>query len=214
MNGISIYVEGDGDKRFIEDYIQYLAKDNPSIVLPDGWKDNIYKTKGWLVFTTPKGEYIRNLMQKTTLRKGKNLVIFDADIDVESRRKELESAKEKYNLDFEIFLLPNDKSSGALEELLEKLINPENKCILECWKHYEEELKQQIISWKSPNTPTTPSSKSKIYAYLEALVGTSFSEKEKIKDPKRDFTNNNHWHLNAPGGNELRIFLLKYLLGR
>ena len=39
------------------------------------------------------------------------------------------------------------------------------------------------------------------------------TQKEKIKDPKRDFTNNNHWHLNAPGGNELRIFLLKYLLG-
>ena len=210
MKDISIYVEGDGDKRFIEDFIQYLANENPTIILPEGWKDCIYRTKGWLSFTTPKGESIRHLMQKTTLRKGKNLVIFDADIDVENRRKELESAKEKYNLDFEIFLLPNDKSSGALEELLEKLINPENSCVLECWKHYEEELKQQNISWKAPNTPTTPSSKSKIYAYLEALVGTSSSEKDKIKDPKRDFSDRNHWHLDAPGGNDLRLFLLKH----
>jgi hypothetical protein len=47
---------------------------------------------------------------------------------------------------------------------------------------------------------------------LEALVGTSSSEKDKIKDPNRDFSNINHWHLDAPGGNELREFLLKFLI--
>ena len=62
---------------------------------------------------------------------GVNLVIFDADKDVEARRKELEAIKEQYNVNFELFLLPNNKDKGALEDLLENIINPNNRPIFD-----------------------------------------------------------------------------------
>ena len=65
-----------------------------------------------------------NKMKTMSANGGKNLVIFDADDDVEKRRTELLSWKEKENLDFELFLIPNDKEAGALETLLENIINP------------------------------------------------------------------------------------------
>ena len=211
MKNVSIYVEGDADKRFIEDYISFLASQNTSIVLPDDWKSRIQKTGGWTTIDSDKGEFARVNMHKTTNRGGVNLVIFDADNDIDTRRKEIEKIRNKYGLLFELFLLPNNTNTGALEELLEQVINPENLCILECWRHYEDELKQQYIPWKNPHEPTTPSSKSKIYAYLEALVGTSHKEKDKIKDKERDFLNSNHWNLTANGLIQLRDFLLKYI---
>ena len=208
---ISIYVEGVADKRFIEDYISYLASQDTSIELCDSWKDQIQKTDGWTTIKSAKGEAIRNNMSKTSNRGGINLVIFDADVDIKKRRKEIDNIATRYQLQFEQFLFPNNTDSGTLEDLLEQIINPENQCILECWEHYEEELKNQHIPWKQPTQPTAPSSKSMIYAYLEALVGKSHKEKGKIKDSKRDFSNSNHWNLTSEKLFQLKDFLLKYI---
>lgn len=212
MKNFSIFVEGDGDKRFIEDYLRFLSIQEPRLTLPEDWKSNIYIVKGWTNLDSSTGEVHHNNMMRTTRKGGINLVIFDADKDAISRKEELEQIKEKYGLSFELFLFPNDKDSGAIEELLEQVINPQNQSILDCWKHYEAELAQQHIAWKNPPTPTSPSSKSKIYAYLEALVGESRSEKDQIKDPKRDYLNTNHWDLTAKGLIALKDFLLANLL--
>ena len=212
MKDFSIFVEGDGDKRFIEDYLQFLSSQDPQFVLPQDWKNNINVAKGWTNLDSPLGQAHRNIMLRTTRKGGVNLVIFDADKDATSRRIELEGTKAKFGLSYEVFLFPNNKESGALEELLEQIINPQNQCILDCWKDYEAELSQQHIAWKNPPQPTSPSSKSKIYAYLEALVGESRSQKDKIKDPNRDFLNPNHWDLAAKGLISLKDFLLKNLL--
>ena len=212
MKDFLIFIEGDGDKRFIEDYLQFLSSQDPRLVLPHDWKNNIYVAKGWTNLDSPSGQAHRNIMLRTTRKGGVNLVIFDADKDAISRRKELEKTKARFGLSFELFLFPNNNESGALEELLEQIINPQNQCILDCWKGYEAELIQQHIAWKKPPQPTSPSSKSKIYAYLEALVGNSRSQKEKIKDPNRDFLNTNHWDLAAKGLISLKDFLLTNLL--
>ena len=211
MKEFSIFVEGDGDKKFIEDIIQYL-KDENIINLPDNdFKEKISETKGWTTLKSNQGQSHRNKMKQTMLRGGVNLVIFDADSDIETRRQELIDLKKQYDLDFEIFLFPNDKDPGAIEELLEKIINPANQCVLDCWKNYENELSQQIIEWKKPKQPTTPSSKSKIYAYLEALVGNTHSEKKRIKDPNRDFCNKNFWNLETLYIKPLRDFLIQHI---
>ena len=39
---------------------------------------------------------------------------FDADEDAETRRAELLAIKEEFGVEFELFLLPNDKDAGAL----------------------------------------------------------------------------------------------------
>lgn len=211
MKEFSIFVEGICDKKFIEDFIKYLNKESLINLQDSDISRRVYKTDGWTTLDSNKGEPFRNIMKQTTLRSGINLVIFDADSNIEMRRQELINIKIKYGLDFEIFLFPNDTDSGAIEELLEKIINPANQCILDCWKHYEEELSQQIIHWKDPKQPTTPSSKSKIYAYIEALVGNTHSEKERIKDANRDFCNRDFWHLASPYIKPLCNFIIQHL---
>ena len=212
MKDFSIFVEGDSDKRFIEDYLFFLSEQDPQFILPEGWQKNIHKTNGWTNLSSAKNEAERNIMIRTTRQGGVNLVIFDADVDAEVRKAELEEVKVKYGLVFETFLFPNNQDSGAIEELLEQVINPQNQCVIDCWKRYEADLAKQNIAWKQPPIPTSPSSKSKIYAYLEALVGTSRTEKDLIKDKNRDFLNTNHWDLAAQGLVALHNFLLQHLV--
>lgn len=93
MKCFSIFVEGDGDKRFIEDYLHFLSNQEHLFVLPDAWESNIYKTDGWTNLDSSKGEVHRNNMLRTTRNGGVNIVIFDADVDFKSRRKELDNIK-------------------------------------------------------------------------------------------------------------------------
>ena len=130
-----------------------------------------------------------------------NLVIFDADFPENGggfgdRKNEIEDWKTKHGLDFELFLFPNNEVDGELETLLEKIINPQNAAIFSCWDNFEECLTTKTTCTKNPLT--IPAKKSKIYAYMEVLHGESNTEKIKIKDPYRDFTNSQHWDLSVP----------------
>ena len=122
----------------------------------------------------------------------KNLIIADADDDVAARKTEVAQTVQNvgFNPEFDLFLFPNHQESGDLENLLEQIIHPEHQAIFECWNAYEECLR------KTPGkTYTTPARKTKIYAYLEALLGNSKKEKEKIKEREREYTNADHWQL-------------------
>lgn len=212
MKDITIFVEGDADKKFLIDFVRYVCEANSISLLHCDLDKIIIKTGGWTkISSKEEGKSIRDKMEQTTKRGGINLIIYDADDDVAERKCQLQEYAQDYNLKYEVFLLPDDNNPGTLEDLLERLINPINQCVLDCWNRYEEDLKEQRIPWKEPKQPTTPSSKSKIYAYIEALVGTTNSEKERIKDRNRDFMVQNHWHLDAEGGEALKQFLLAYL---
>lgn len=193
-----ILVEGVADEVFMEAYIKKIGLEQYPIT--------IKRCEGYTNLQT--SAYI-NELQKNIDKGGKNLVVFDADNDCESRRKELMDIRTK--VDFELFLLPNDSDSGAIENLLEKIINPVNQCILDCWNNYEKELSKCRIPWKNPQTPTTPAYKTKIYGYLEALTGTTKEEKKKIKEKERDYLDRNLWNLDSEALNPLKIFLLKHI---
>ncbi len=189
-----IFVEGKTDKVFVEQYFYHvfgvsIPKD---FVVPTNGKDN--------------RQNATNKMKTMSANGGKNLVIFDADDDVEKRRTELLSWKEKENLDFELFLIPNDKEAGALETLLENIINPNNEPIFKCWDKYESDLGQLKI--KGRTTPLTiPGKKAKIYAYLSALLGKSDDEQKLAQTEKRDYRNPLHWNLDAEYLEPLKEFL-------
>lgn len=189
-----ILVEGVADEVFMEAYIKKIGLEQYPIT--------IKRCEGYTNLQT--SAYI-NELQKNIDKGGKNLVVFDADNDCESRRKELMDIRTK--ADFELFLLPNDSDSGAIENLLEKIINPVNQCILDCWNKYEKNLSECVIPWKVPQTPTTPAFKTKIYGYLEALTGTTKEEKKKIKEKERDYLDRNLWNLDSDYLNPLKKFL-------
>lgn len=195
-NRIKIFVEGIADKKFIYDYIEYL--DIPSFEYID-----IIDCNGW---TSIKEEHILNQLVKNTDENGINLVIFDADKDFEKRKQELLYIKNKNNVDFNLFLLPNNSDDGTLETLLMNIINPNNEAILDCWQRYEQCLKSKsLIIGKEL---TLPAIKTKVYAYLEALLDDTKKGKEGIKESKRDYKNTNLWKLDSQYILPLKEFLL------
>ena len=64
---------------------------------------------------------------------------------------------------------------------------------------------------KTPPTLTIPAKKTKIYAYLETLLGTSKTQKKLIKDANRNYKNTQHWNLDAEYLEPLKEFLQKWL---
>ena len=200
QKNIKIFVEGIADVKFLSDYINHVISDFTIN------KETIIDSSGW----TNNREKSQNQMRQNTDNAGINLVIFDADNDFEKRKNELEDWKKSANLSFEVFLFPNDEEIGALEDLLEKIIVDKNQPIFDCWAGYESCLKTKNIEGRA-NALTVPAKKTKIYGYLEALLGTTQKEKEKIKERERDYKNMEHWNLNSDYLNPLKDFLLKHM---
>ena len=207
MKKFQIIVEGDADIKFFEDYYHHLFHEKApvgSITLPiKGDSTGGYKK----LFS----EDAINPLKENMAYGVKNLIIFDADDDREARRAELLAIKEEFGVEFDLFLLPNDKDAGALEDLLENIINPDNQPVMDCWSTYEGELGKVRIPSKTPPTLTIPAKKTKIYAYLETLLGKSKSQKKLIKDANRNYENTQHWNLNAEYLEPLKVFLNKHL---
>lgn len=208
----TIIVEGIADQHFIDCYLQYLSRQNARIVYTNDVINHILPMDGWENLNADDGQSQRNAMRDCTARGGVNLIIFDADNDAANRRNEIQDILNKHHLQAELFLFPNDRDKGALEDLLEGLINPANQCIFDCWERYERDLQKQYIDWKNPHQPTIPAKKTKIYGYLEALLGESNSQKKLIKESNRKYLNTNHWKLDNPAIAELNNFLLTHLV--
>ena len=203
MNKFLIIVEGDADKKFFENYYHHLFHEKaPAGSIMHPGKNNT--TGGYQKL---RKEDAINALKQNTDAGGKNLVIFDADDDCEARRKELLAIQEEFGVEFELFLLPNNKDAGELEDMLEQIINPDNQPVMDCWATYEDELEKVRIPTKNPPTLTIPAKKTKIYAYLETLLGKSRSQKKLIKDPYRNYENTQHWNLNAEYLEQLKEFL-------
>jgi hypothetical protein len=216
---IHIFVEGDADVKFISDYITHI-KPNTKINLNKGKKANeanVYLDGDMVTTVHGLTGWTDIANMKTAISQYKDsgnvvLVIFDADTDENEggfvkRQKQLEN----YALQLDsVFLFPNNQNDGALEDLLENIINPTNKPIFDCWGKYEICL-QEYASKQIGKDLTTPAKKSKIYNYLEVLFGKTSEEKKKIKDANRNFKNMEHWNLDSDFLIPLKKFLLKYL---
>ena len=197
----NIFVEGVADARFFKQYINHVFGEEVAderLVILKGW-DNL-KTEASAV-----------RMRSMSANGGVNLVIVDADKDFQARQAEIAEWQHVNEVEFELFLLPNNQDAGALEDLLENIINPNNKPIMECWDHYEEELVQLDIPGRTPPPLTTPAKKTKIYGYLEALLGDSKSQKELIKEKNRDYTKRLHWNLDTEYLEPLKEFMMRNL---
>lgn len=204
MKKFLIIVEGEADKKFIKDYYHHLFKTSApkNSIIHTG--DLSGDTGGYKKLVS---EINLQQMRMNSDQGGVNLVIFDADSDYQVRWEELSSLKEQYGVEFELFLFPNNQDAGALEDLLENIINPNNRPIFDCWKNYEDELSKLEIPDRTPPPLTTPAKKTKIYGYLEALLGESKKEKKMIKEKERNYKNASHWDLDAEYLERLEEFI-------
>jgi hypothetical protein len=214
MKKFHVFAEGLADRKFLHDYIEVefgvslgAIKKSKGGIATVSCMDT---TGGWNVLDSNGGSTFRDKMKKNTSNGIVNLVIFDADTATNgggfsTRKAEIEKWKTDHGLNFELFLFPDNCTDGALENLLERIINSRNEPIFECWKRFEDCLPTKNTCSKQPLT--IPAKKSKIYAYMEVLHGESNAEKERIKDAVRDFKNTMHWDLNVAALNPLRDFL-------
>ena len=189
MAKVQIFAEGKADIKFLKDLIrhQFGSDDIAHFVDTDG-KDNLY-------LEVPK-------FNENSDQGGINLVIFDADNDYKKRKAELLSKKKELNIEFELFLFPNDSGNGALENLLEQLINPDYSEIFDCFETYQECL-------KGNKRFKVPALKTKIYAYVDTLLE---KKNEKLaQEANRDYTNPDHWNLDHEALDPLKGFLSTYL---
>lgn len=195
---IKIFVEGEADKKFISDYVSYLYGIDIY--------DNLIKLEGWECLADG---VIINQFKKNTDNLGVNLIIIDADSDANKRKLEVEGIIAENEITASFFLLPNDSDEGDLETLLERIISTRNSQIFECWGNYEDCLSH--ISIEGRDAPLSiPARKSKIYSYLEALVGESRSQKKLAKDPNRNYKNADHWDLGSENLSDLKAYLDDY----
>ena len=191
----TLYVEGIADKVFFKQYFQHCF----GIVVPE---ERIVNLEGW---TNIKGIAALRRMRSTTDNGGVNIAILDADKDIDARCKDILDWKQEHDVEFELFLLPNNHDAGTLEDLLENIINPNNRPIFDCWEHYEQELVQTDIPGRTPPPLTTPAKKTKIYGYLEALLERE--QKDLIKERNRNYENTQHWNLDAKYLEPLKAFI-------
>lgn len=211
MNNFKIFIEGIADQTFIRQYIAYIKsmpinKISDKDIIICGGKSNLWSEKE-----------VENKLKESIENNITPLIIFDADKSVPSTRREI--SQHLYGIDiyprqYELFLFPNDHDPGDLESLLEKIIPQKNIPLLVCWEKYEESLQSYATPFirPAPLLPlTAPARKTKIYAYLEALLGESKKEKERIKESKREYHNEEHWDLNSNHLSCLKNFLLIHI---
>lgn len=154
-----ILVEGHNDKDFLELYCKYLNID-VRIDIMDG-KNNLIN----------KPNLIRN--------DEKHLIIFDADDDYNNSKANIENQISQMNIpkeNYNIFLLPNDKDSGNLETLIEKIAL--YKDVLNCFEGYK-----KCITRLGNDKIKLPPKKSKVFAYIQ-----SFGFKNTIKAKEFDLS--------------------------
>jgi hypothetical protein len=179
MADIKIFAEGAGDVKFIKDYVRELYQ----VVLPDNGFDVLNSWSGY-----KRGGGIYPLITQSHNEGKQVILILDADNNFEKRQAEVLADFKSYNIPVKLFLFPNHSHTGCLEHLL-CAIAVEQK-LMQCFEAYE----GCIAGYESPVV------KSKIFAYLDALLpaGNKKNNKEDlIQDAKRDYRNVKHWDLAA-----------------
>ncbi|MCQ2633455.1 hypothetical protein JT149_01870 [Helicobacter pylori] len=166
---ILIFVEGPSDKVFLEAYL-YFLEDLPI---------KNFKVKD----VTGKDNLSKRLLEIE--KYDKTLIIFDADKDYESNKKEILKvvSKTKQTISEEqIFLFPNNQDDGDLETLLLEIAKHDE--FLKCFEGYLECIKS-----KEHYKPIKNISKSKWYAYLEVFGLENLTKtdgKDKIKEKHKE----------------------------
>jgi len=190
---VKIFVEGDGDQVFIRDILKLWYN---ITLTKDQLKEVVIICKGYNKISNQIDEF-KQLEIGQKREGGKNLIIFDADYTgreedhgFKNKKKYLDNIMQELGINFDLFLFPNNQNDGTLETMLESCMNPEHSGIMDCWKNME-------ICVDGKGNYTIPADKSKIYVYLECLHGITNKEKDKIKDPNRDFTLDDKWVINC-----------------
>lgn len=193
MANFRIFTEGKPDIKFLKDYIEEVF----GIILDESDFDTLGSWAGYKA-----GGDIKASIKENQENKKETILIIDADNDFSSRQNEVLTDFAQFGTPVNLFLFPNNKNSGCLENLL-CVIAIEQK-ILNCFNQYEECI----------NGYESPVIKSRIFAYLDALLPSNKKKgdsKDLIQEKNRDYKNKAHWDLNHDETTPLKTFLQPFL---
>jgi hypothetical protein len=131
-----------------------------------------------------------------------NITILDADVNAESRRNEVISDFASLGINSHLFLFPNDNAAGELEIALAEIAV--DRKIISCFEAYE----------KCIEGYEKPVNKSKIFAYLDAVLEPKYKKNNRrdlIQEQNRNYRNLAHWNLHHDYLNPLYNFLAPLL---
>lgn len=177
MASFKIFTESNADIKFIKDYVS----EHFGVILTN---DVFYELKSWAGYKT-NGNLLAAITQNHDLGN-QIIVILDADNDYNMRQSEVAKDFQEKNIPINLFLFPNNNQTGSLENLLCK-IAVENK-LMQCFEAYENCIEGY----------ETPVIKSKVFAYLDALLPKKNKRNDRhdlIQEANRNYRNPAHWNL-------------------
>lgn len=189
------FVEGKADSKFLQDYLRHLLGiefQETDFYIIGGNSDALIGAK--------KNEFLSN-----SDLGGRNLIILDADSDRQATTNRINALRSSINVQFELFVLPNDHENGELENLLLGIVHHRNMSILTCFDEYQNCLIRINRGYK------VPSLKAKVYAYLDAMAHGRENEKM-VKEESRNYLIENHWNLDHSSLKPLKTFLEQYVI--
>ena len=183
----TIFVEGKADQIFVEQLLTCLDRGYPTTE------------------TIPTNGYAKLPLFKPKLQNvcdmgGSNIVIFDADDNVDLKNTLIDQIARNLEIDIPRFYFPNNIDEGCLEDLLQDCIAENHVNVMDCFDQYQHCIRS-IGDYELPNK------KARIYAYCEAVIGRD----DKIKEEKRDYLDRNVWNLEAAAIVPLRQFLSRQI---
>ena len=167
---------------------------------------DVIGTNGWT--NIPNNEYE---FKENTDNGFANLVIFDADEERNGggfaiRQAEIQALKSD-SIDFDLFLWPDNQTDGDFELLLSKIVNPEHQCLLDCYEHFEDEVRANDPEEEKYDTPGR---KGEMYSYI-SLQKMSQKQKKELSKGYWMFDDSKYWDLSSDALKPLIEFLKKYL---
>ncbi len=177
---ILIFVEGPSDEVFLEVYLYFLGN---------------FPIKNFKVRSINGKDNLSNRLNEIE-QYAKTLIIFDADKDYESNKKEILSKTQQKITEEQIFLFPNNQDDGDLETLLLEIAK--HKEIIQCFKRYLKCIECKCIECKCIEIKEHHGlikniRKNMLYAYLEVF------ELQKFFQYKWDASNKNEKYIIIDG---------------
>lgn len=192
MHNFRIFTESPADVKFLKDYIEEVF----TVILND---ENFDTLGSWSSYKA--GGNLKASIKQNTEDSKTTILILDADDNFNNRQQEVVNDFAGFNTPISLFLFPNNNSNGSLESILcETAIE---RKIIQCFEEYE----TCIAGHQAPVI------KSKIFAYLDALLPSGKKKNDKndlIQEKNRNYRNATHWNLHHEFLNPLKEFLIPF----
>lgn len=184
--------------KFIAHHFPHAILDKDFEVIGINGKDNI-----------DNSSYI---FKENTILGGTNLLIFDADSPSNNggftiRKRKLQLKKNILNIDFDLFLWPNNNINGDFESMLLRIVQPKHKGLISCFKQYEGKVKNLR---RGKIRYMTPGRKGCAFSYISSIPKTQ-QEIKMVKNGFWLFENPEYWNLDHEFLIPLKNFFNNYL---